>query len=84
MIQLRGQLLIYNALDLLKAVVFLALIVAMVLWSADQRAGAIIAYMFAEAILTLLAGAFVLWKLDRFWKIDPGIILKTRPIWLSG
>ena len=69
-IQLRGSLVAYNVVELLKSVVFLTLVALIVFNARDQLQGAVLAYLVAELIFAFFCAAFVWRKLERAWTID--------------
>jgi O-antigen/teichoic acid export membrane protein len=69
-IQLRGQLVTYNLLDLAKSGAFLALIALVVFVFHTQLYGAVLAFLLSEAALAIFCGAYVWWKFERSWLIN--------------
>jgi O-antigen/teichoic acid export membrane protein len=69
-IQLRGNLLAYNVVELAKSVTFLAFLAIAVVYARDQLQGAVLAYLTAELTFALFCAAFVWQRIERPWAID--------------
>jgi O-antigen/teichoic acid export membrane protein len=69
-IQLRGNLLAYNLVELAKSVTFLALLAVVVIYARDQLVGAVLAYLTAELLFALVCAAFVWQRIERPWAVN--------------
>ncbi|MFN0072790.1 MAG: polysaccharide biosynthesis C-terminal domain-containing protein [Chloroflexota bacterium] len=75
-IQLRGQLITYNLVELAKSATFLALLVPFLFYSREQLQGTVLAFLVSEAALALFCAAFVWWRLERSWTIDRSLAVE--------
>lgn len=72
-VQLRGELVVYNLLDVAKSAVFLVLVVVCLSLWADEREGAVVAFLGAEVLLAGLGAAYLRWRVERDWRVDRGL-----------
>lgn len=69
-VQLRGQLLVFNLLDVAKSAIFLACVLLFVTTLPDERTGAVAAFLAAEVLMALVGAAYVWRRVERRWQVD--------------